>query len=322
MIIFVTTAGHDYTVQVLVEQKLGTAVPPCAVTTYERLIGSQHGPAATYIFADLERLAPWELRLAADAHQSLVRRGLRCLNNPAKVLTRRALLRRLYMDGINPFNIYPADLMPRPSQFPVFVRAEAQHGGEPPRLLQDQSELRRYLQALRDNNVPLGGLVVVEYAAEPMAPGIWRRFGTFNIGGRVQLNHMAAQDRWHVSQGVRGLGTEAMFREEHAAIAENRFASVLRPIFELAHIEWGRADHATYQGRQIIYEINTNPTIREPRPQRSPIREEALALARTAMAESLWAIDSGDGSRTDLCDAEEVAARRKRIATGSYIRRL
>ena len=322
MIVFVTTVGHQYTVQPLVQQTLGLALPPCAVTTYEPLIASQHGPAATYIFTDLERLTPGELRLAAQVYRSLLRHGLRCLNNPAKVLTRRALLRRLYLKGINPFNVYPADMMARPGRFPVFVRAEAEHGGEPPRLLQDAAELRRHLLALRENSVPLAGLLVVEYAAEPMAPGIWRRFGTFNIGGRLHLNHMAAQDRWHVSQGVRGLGTEPMFREEYAAIAENRFAAELQPIFELANIEWGRADHATYQGREIVYEINTNPTIREPRPQRSPIRDEALALARAAMAESLWAIDTGDGSRPTLCDSEELAARRRRIGTGAYIRRL
>jgi hypothetical protein len=321
MIFFVMTDGHEYTVKPIVQQTLGPAVPPSKYTTYARLMDARRCPAATYIFVDLERLTPFELRLAAQVYQAMVRSGLRCLNNPALVLTRRELLRRLYVEGINPFNAYPADMMPRPERFPVFVRPEEEHGGEPPPLLQDQDELDSHLSELRRNNVPLRGLLVVEYAAEPIAPGIWRRFGTFNIGGRLHMNHTASQDRWHVSQGTRGLATEEMFHDEHAAIAENRFSSELRPIFELARIEYGRADHATFQGRQIVYEINTNPALNEPSPQRSPIRDEALALSRVAIAESLWAIDTGDGSLVDFCDRRELSARREHMRKGRYVGR-
>jgi hypothetical protein len=321
VILFVMTRGHRYSVRPLVRQLLGPALPRCERTTYESLFSAQAGPAATYIFTDLERLTSFELGLAAQVYQAMVRRGLRCLNDPARVLARSELLRRLYLEGINPYNAYSADMKPRPQRFPVFVRPETEHGGEAPSLLQCQAELDRHLSQLQQNNVPLRGLLVVEYAAEPFAPGAWRRYGTFNIGGRVQMNHMAIQDRWHVSQGTRGFATEDMFKEEHATIAENRFASELRPIFELANIDWGRADHATFNGRQIVYEINTNPAIREPSPQTSPIRDEALAMARAVMAESLWAIDTGDGSVVDFCDMQELSARRAHLRRGLHIRR-
>ena len=50
------------------------------------------------------------------------------------------------------------------------------------------------------------------------------------------------------------------------------------------------------QGRQVIYEINTNPTIGPPAAQTTPIREQALAAARRRLAALLWRLDSGDGS--------------------------
>jgi hypothetical protein len=252
---------------------------------------------------------------------AMVRRGIRCLNNPARIMARPELLRRLYVDGVNPHNVYSADMLPRPEQFPVFVRPEVDHGGEAPPLLQDQAELDRHLLQLQEKGVSLRGLLVVEYAAEPIAPGVWRRFGTINIAGRLHVNHAATQDRWYVSQGVPDLPTEAMYQEERAAIAENRFASDMRPIFDLANIEYGRADHATFKGRQVVYEINTNPTIGRDRPQRSPTRDEAHAMAREQMAQALWAIDTGDGSLTDLCDREELSVSREHIRRGLYVRR-
>jgi hypothetical protein len=231
------------------------------------------------------------------------------------------LLSLLHAEGINPYNVYRADMLPRPQRFPVFVRPETAHAGAPPPLLHGQAELDRHLETLRENNVPLRGLLVVEYAAEPFAPGFWRRYRTINIGGRIQVARAACAQHWYVAgDGVR-LRTNAILREEHAVVAENRFAAELRRVFELAKIEWGRADHATFNGRQIVYGIDTNPTIRASGAQRSTLRAQSAALARTAMVEGLRGINSGDGSPIRVCDRKELLARREHLKEGLYIAR-
>jgi hypothetical protein len=128
----------------------------------------------------------------------------------------------------------------------------------------------------------------------------------------VLVDHSVAEDRWLVKHGKVGLATDAMFEEEKAAIVSNCFAEELRPVFEMADIEWGRADHATYAGREIVYEINTNPDIEPLTPQRSPIRDEALRFARERMAQQFWRMDYGDGAPISFVPSENILKYRHR----------
>jgi len=84
--------------------------------------------------------------------------------------------------------------------------------------------------------------------------------------------------------------------------------------FDLAGIEYGRADHATVQGRPVIYEINTNPTIGGPEPQRRQMRADSLAAARRRLAQLLWRIDSGDGTTIKVETGPALAAYRESSA--------
>jgi hypothetical protein len=56
------------------------------------------------------------------------------------------------------------------------------------------------------------------------------------------------------------------------------------------------ADHATVGGREVIYEINTNPYLAPFGPQTRPIREETLRVARERFAAGLHAIDGATGA--------------------------
>src|SRR5262249_35017408 len=103
MIVVITTAGHGKSLASLVEGKFGFALPQLVLECYDTLLGRRHFARATYIFADLERLAPWELRGAAELYRMLTEQGLRCLNNPARVMCRTALLKTLNARGFNPF---------------------------------------------------------------------------------------------------------------------------------------------------------------------------------------------------------------------------
>ena len=130
--------------------------------------------------------------------------------------------------------------------------------------------------------------------------------GTFRIGDNLSVDSIAVQDHWRVSDGTRGLATDEMFQAEYDALASNALAEAVRPAFDVAEIEYGRADHATYQGREIVFEINTNPTIGAIEGQRKPIREESLRLSRGRMAEHLHAIDTAATGTLDLSPSPEM----------------
>ena len=99
---------------------------------------------------------------------------------------------------------------------------------------------------------------------------------------------------WCVKYGVWEKLTDAAISEEYEAIKSNRFASDLKPAFDIAGIDFGRADHAKVGGRTIVYEINTNPFIGPYVPDPRPLRRESQALARQRFAIALAAIDTPD----------------------------
>jgi hypothetical protein len=312
MLLFITAPGHSYTVKALVERNFGADTPPCQVTTYDAAFYAKRTVQATHIFTDMERLYDWELVLAGDLYRSISDAGLPCLNNPAQVMCRYELLRKLHAAGINPFTVYRADDRPQPARFPVFLRFEADHGVPVSDLLPDQAALDAHLLAMREGGFPLRGMIVVEYASEPIAPGVWQQFGTFRVGDAVLVDHAVSDDNWLVKYGKRGLATDAMFADEKVAVTTNRFAEELRPAFEIAGVEWGRADHAAFNGCQIVYEINTNPEVQALLPQRSPIRDETLRFGRQRMAEQLWRLDFGNGAPLSFSPGEALTGYRSR----------
>ena len=66
-------------------------------------------------------------------------------------------------------------------------------------------------------------------------------------------------------------------KEELEYIEANPHAEVLRRAFDLARIEYGRADYGVVDGRVEIWEINTNPYVIRPEYTRQEERRPALA---------------------------------------------
>src|SRR6202008_412687 len=123
------TAGHQYTVDALRLPIEGIEVPPVEAWTYRALFESTQLPRGTWIFCDIERLAAWELRLAAEV-ANLLRRsgdGGRLLNDPVDAASRYELLLRLHEAGLNSFRAWRAEDGVPPARFPVFVRLESNH---------------------------------------------------------------------------------------------------------------------------------------------------------------------------------------------------
>ncbi|MBB5751226.1 hypothetical protein [Prosthecomicrobium pneumaticum] len=300
MIVLITTRGHGYTLGSINKGTFGVPTPPFRRTTYDRMFRRFRAPRATYVFADLERLSPFELSLAADLYRALTAAGFRCLNDPARAMSRVELLVALEAAGINPFGAYRADTAPRPKRFPVFLRSEQDHVQAADTLYPDQDTLDAALVRLRAAGTPLRGLLVVEQAAEPYAEGRWAKWGTWRVGDHMSVDHIAVDDTWLVKYGDHAKVTGAIAEDEHDAVLSNRFAEPVRRAFDIGGIAFGRADHGSFGGRPVVYEINTNAYLGRYSNHKNPLRAEAHRVARTRFAEALEAIDSEGGGSVAL----------------------
>ncbi len=292
MIVFIVTAAHRYTIDAL-DADFGAPLPDCRALSYEALFAPSNLPGGTYVFGDVERLSYREIALAAQVYRQMATKtGFRVVNDLARARTRYGLLRALHEAGINDFDAYRADGFPRPTRFPVFVRIEASHEPALTGLLADQAALDAALVALEAAGHALGRLVVIEYCAEPVAPGLFRRYGAYRIGNRIHLDHVVTEDNWNVKWGRQGLVGEETYREDDKAVRDNMLAETLGTTFDIAGIAYGRADFGLVGGRPQIYEINTNPTVGRLADHPSPTRMATMRFAHERFAEYLRAIDT------------------------------
>ncbi|WP_018387843.1 hypothetical protein [Ancylobacter sp. FA202] len=295
MIVFISFRGHQLAVQSRLDKTFGVPTPDIRHTHYERLLRSVRIPRATYVFCDFESLRPWMLQLAAELYRMMTAAGLRCLNDPAMAMSRVELLTTLRREGFNPFGVYHADTDPHPRRFPVFVRNELGHGMPFDTLYEDQESLTAGLAALKKAGMPLRGLLVIELAAERYNETLWAKWGTWCIGGQTVLEHIAVDDTWLVKIGDHAKVTPEIAQDEHDAVLANRYADDLSRAFALGNLEYGRADHAQYNGRTVLFEVNTNPYIGPFKPRSPAIRTETTLFARRRMAECHEAIDTPVG---------------------------
>jgi len=295
VIIFLVTPGHDYTLKKVVAASKDARV---LIHTYAKLFRAKWVPRATYVFTDLDRLSLADLARAAHAYRLLRDAGLRVLNDPARVPSRLGLLRTLHAAGINRFNAYRVEEGATPARWPVFLRSEGGH--EPPHsgLLPNARALARAIEAVVEAGAPRPSLLIVEYAAEPVKPGVFRKLSSFQVGNANFAHTAVHEDQWSVKYGKKGLAGEDLYADELRIVRKNPFGARLREVFRLAGIEYGRADFGLVGGKPQIYEINTNPDIKLPvedHPSRQ--RMEANRLTRASYLAALKSIDTPAGPK-------------------------
>ncbi|HYG24147.1 MAG TPA: hypothetical protein VEH04_15315 [Verrucomicrobiae bacterium] len=292
MIRFLLSRGHGYTLK---DVRRARQAPPISVMFYDSLFRSRCVWRGTYVFTDLDRLSYWDLELAAHAYQHLRSAGVPVWNNPARVRSRYPLLRRLHEAGLNDFNVYRGDEPLTDVRFPVFVRKLQGHREPLSDLLHTREELNRVMNDAIGSGTPAANLLVVEFAAEPFRPGLYRKYSAFRIGNQI-LPHISVHDTsWLVKYGKTGIAGEDLYREELDALRENPHCEHLRKVFDLADIEYGRADFGFFRGRIQVYEINTNPRVVGPGPHPSPARRQSLELVWKLYLDGLRAIDTPRG---------------------------
>jgi hypothetical protein len=306
LINFVTTRSHAYTVRHLVRQ-LGNA----RRWSYERLFRQKELRSGTWIFTDHERLSSFEIALAAKVANKLERGGARVLNHPAHVRGRHDLLKALNAAGINRFSAWRCESQPRPNAFPVFIRNEFDHLSADLELIADQQGLDATLRKMSQTGIPLAGKLVIEYAGQEVSPGVWQRFATYRVGDRLIAHHNVVDFRWAAKdvQDMPRLLAHPMLatftENERRFVSGNMHDEALRQAFDLAGIDYGRADFSLVDGHPQIFEINTNPAHASHRTlyrDTHPERVETQRFAEDRLYEALRATDTPVGARIVLDD--------------------
>jgi hypothetical protein len=140
---------------------------------------------------------------------------------------------------------------------------------------------------------PLSKLLVIEYAAEPVRPGLFRKLSVFRVGDAMVGYTCVHDDQWLVKHGKAGITPPDLYREEYEIVRDNPYGEALRAVFDLAAVDYGRADFGLVGGRPQIYEINTNPDVKlGPTGKTPPDRLESAKLLRANFMAAMRALDT------------------------------
>lgn len=309
MIVLLSTSSHDYTHRSLEHNGRFDF----RRMSYGRVLTRRRLPRATYIFTDLDRLNFWELQLAARLHACLRRAGLRVLNDPARVRLRFGLLRTLKEIGYNRFDAWRIEdpRRPAPGDYPVFLRTEAAHRGNLTDLLETPAALEAAIEQALAKGIPRRDLLAIQYCAQPVRPGMFRKLSAFRVGERMVTSLAVHESRWSAKYGEYGIASDEDYADEHAAIRDNRYGEPLRAAFEAGGIEYGRVDFALVDGRPQVYEINTNPNHKGMTTHPSAVRVEAAQLFQAALIEAFAALDHAGGGPAVRIDEHDLSRQRR-----------
>jgi hypothetical protein len=266
-----------------------------AKLAYAELFAAPRLPRATYIFGNLDMLSWSGLRSAAAAYRQLRAQGVRVLNDPARVASRFGLLRQLYLAGMNQFNAYRAEEGVRPQRWPVFLRIEASHGGPISQLLNRWEEVRGAIAEAVAAGIPLTTILIVEYAGQPVRPGLFRRLAIYRIGDRSVADTCVHERDWRAKEGEDGIATPELYEDELRIVRDNPYRDVVGKAFDLAGIDYGRADFGLVDGRVQVYEINPTPFVELLGDGPSPLRSESNRLSNAHYLDALRQLDSPAG---------------------------
>jgi hypothetical protein len=292
MIVFFTTARFRRTLKGLVRSKHRAA--PLRLHSYDWLFRQSSIRAATCVFTDFDRLRHFELAKAAEMFRQMREAGIRVFNDPARACQREELLYRLHEAGINKFRAYRAVVDPKPTRFPVFLKCVSGHAQHLEALIGSQEELDAQLLRLREEGFPLAHMLVIEFANRQHRENVWRRHTIYRIGDRMVPANPVTEASPFVKHGTLKLASEDDIARSIKEIMENPHAELMRRVFDIAGIEYGRADFGFDGETPAIYEINTNPTIGWRIPGAEGAYRDAANHFLRLIAEAVDALDGED----------------------------
>ncbi|MGH8107042.1 MAG: hypothetical protein ACREO2_12030, partial [Arenimonas sp.] len=265
--------------------------------TYEKLFYEGSGPIGHYIFTDFDRLSSYELESAFAIASTLRAHApdANIFNYPNKVLERYPLLKRLRADGLNQFDISRYDAGERPQRYPVFIRLEDDCQGPDSSIINNDAEFDQALLELNQQGKTAKRRIIVEFCAELDREGFYRKYGAFNIAGKIVPQHILRNQGWNVKRA--GLQSDAVFAAEELTYArENPHEHELLRIFEIAGIDFGRIDYGLVDGAIQTYEINSNATFPDFTEPHGDNRDELRKLVRQTTLDAILKIDTPIGN--------------------------
>jgi hypothetical protein len=186
------------------------------------------------------------------------------------------------------------------------------HDGAGSGLLPDEAALDREIEKLVQAGTPRDDILIVEYLDYRSADGQFRKYGAFFIGDRFIPYHIEIADDWIVKLPTVVSG--ATLEEELAYVrGKHEHEALIRDIFAMANIQYGRIDYTLVDGKPQIFEINTNPVIIGPRSkvrERRPVFEHAVPR----MIRALRAVDEAAAA---VLGPRRAGGRRRRDATAT-----
>ena len=300
MIVMVVTHQHAYTIQDYLATWGASLKSRITVVFYDDLFCHRSLPRGAYIFTDLERLSDLQVQQADAVAGYLMAQGLPVLNRPQLVLSRYDLLKHLSAEGINDFRAVRLSDVDDSLRYPVFLRRDNDHKGPISGLIQNADELQIAVLDAVDRGVPPDNLLAVEFYDTADDSGLYRKYSAFLIGSRLVPRHILFSRNW-VTKFPERVGESEIDEERHYLFDEpNAHAREIRDVFQRACINYGRIDYAFVNGRIIVWEINTNPTISTPAhriyPERAATLREVAARLRGAFEEASDAPSASSGA--------------------------
>lgn len=256
---YLCSAEHSYTLGIFAAFYARESADAIRIVPFRVLPRVRSFGPGTFVFTDMDRVHHAGLAKLIRLADALAESGRPVLNHPRRALGRFPLLRRLHEAGINRFNVHRIHDWRSVTRFPVFIRREGEHGKSVTGLIENRPALQATVHALVSRAHP-PDLMIVEFGNVAEADGRYRKYASFRVGNRIYCQHCYASRDWWVKFSSSDLGEERK-RELAAYVRSNPHSNQLMEIFDLAEIDYGRADYCVVDGRVQIFEINTNPTI-------------------------------------------------------------
>ena len=226
--------------------------------------------SGTFIFSDFDLLSPDQRDIVKKIYGQLRQfyPHLKIFNDPDRVLLRYDLLKKMYAQGINRFNVARASESLGHLRFPVFVREADRHTGPLTKLIDNPEDLHRSIRVLNFLGYASPDLLVIEFLNASGADASYVKYSAFILGNRVMPRYVNYSTHWMVKSTIDA--ADGLMKSKQAEVElfmrDNPHEQWLSKIFELAGITYGRADYALVNETLQLWEINLNPAfVRPPR---------------------------------------------------------
>ncbi|MEZ5738525.1 MAG: hypothetical protein R3E68_03015 [Burkholderiaceae bacterium] len=144
------------------------------------------------------------------------------------------------------------------------MRTQSAHRGNLTDLLVDRAALDQAIDSALDSGIPARELMISQYCAEPIRPGLFRKLSVFRAGDSLITTPAVHESCWTAKYGEKGIADDALYEQERQMVEHNLYGEPLRAAFETGGIDYGRADFCVVDGQPQVYEINTNPMVGRP----------------------------------------------------------